>query len=136
MSYNNRSMLLFRARRYDEAIRASEQALELDPSFVNALWWKGVSCAGNRDFSKSIACLTTAMGMNDAPLLRAFLGHVYGRAGERTKALAFLRDITIAFAAKVRLPNGFCDGLRRPGRRGFDIPVVGKGISGPRKPNS
>ncbi len=107
MSYNNRGMLLFRARRYDEAIRASDQALELDPSFVNALWWKGLSCAGNRDFPKSIACLTKAMAMYDGPLLRALLGHVYGRAGERNKALAILREITMLSRQRYVSPVDF-----------------------------
>ena len=89
-----RAMLLFRAGRYGEAIQASEQALELDPNRVNALWWQGLSYAGVRDFSNSIACLTKAVNMSDGPLFRALLGHVYGRAGERTKALRILEEIT------------------------------------------
>jgi len=93
-SYGNRAMLFFRARRYDEAIRAGQQALDLDPSFVNALWWQGLSYAGNRDFPKSIACLTKAIGMNDGPLFRGLLGHVYGRAGDRAKALSILEELT------------------------------------------
>jgi hypothetical protein len=32
--------------------------------------------------------------MNDGPLFRALLGHVYGRAGERGKALGILEEIT------------------------------------------
>jgi serine/threonine-protein kinase len=57
-SYGNRAMIFFRARRYDEAIQAGQQALDLNPSFVNALWWQGLSYAGQRDFPKSIALLT------------------------------------------------------------------------------
>ena len=94
MSLNNRAMLLFRARRYGEAIQASQQALDLDPSFVNALWWQGLSYAGSRDFPKSIACLTKAITLSDEPLFRALLGHVYGRAGERVKALDILKELT------------------------------------------
>ena len=95
LSINNRAMLFFRARRYDEAIRTSQQALELDSNLVNALWWQGLSYAGNREFPKSIGCLTKAIGMNDGPLFRGLLGHVYGRAGERAKAFGMLEELTI-----------------------------------------
>jgi TolB-like protein/DNA-binding winged helix-turn-helix (wHTH) protein len=93
-TYGNRAMIFFRARRYDEAIRAGQQSLDLDPRFVNALWWQGLSYAGNRDFPKAIACLTKAIGMNDGPLFRGLLGHVYGRAGDRAKALSILEELT------------------------------------------
>lgn len=94
MSYGVRSMIFFRARRFDEAIGAGQQALEFDQSFVNALWWQGLSYAGNRDFTKSIACLKRAIAMSDGPLYRALLGFVYGRAGERDKALSVLGELT------------------------------------------
>jgi TolB-like protein/DNA-binding winged helix-turn-helix (wHTH) protein/Tfp pilus assembly protein PilF len=93
-SYSNRGMVFFRARRYDEALRASQEALDLDPNRVNALWWQGVSYAGKGDFAKSIAVLTKAAGMNNGPLFRALLGHVYGRAGNRAKAAGMLDELT------------------------------------------
>ncbi len=93
-TFTVRAMLFFRARRYDEAIRESRQALDLDPNFINALWWQGMSYAGKRDFPKSIAGLTRAVGMNDGPLFRALLGHVYGLAGDRAKALGMLEEVT------------------------------------------
>ena len=88
-------MIFFRARRYDESIQASQQALDLDPSSVNALWWQGVSYAGKRDFPKSIAALTKALSMADGPLFRGYLGFVYGQAGEKEKALGILKELTI-----------------------------------------
>jgi tetratricopeptide (TPR) repeat protein len=94
LSYTNRAMLLCRAGRYDEAIRASEQALELDPHLPNALWWQGLSYAGMRDFSRSIDSLAKGASMSDAPLFSALLGHVYGLAGERTKARRVLDELT------------------------------------------
>lgn len=93
-------MILFRCRRYNEAIRFSQQALDLDPSLVNALWWEGLSYAGTRDFPDAIACLIKAIAMNDGPLFQALLGHVYGRSGERAKALGMLNELTSM--AKVR----------------------------------
>lgn len=106
-SQANRGMIFFRARRYDEAIRASQQALDLDPNFINALWWQGISYAGKRDFPASIACLTKAIGMNDGPLFRALLAHVYGRAGEVAKARTILGQITAMSSQRYVSPVDF-----------------------------
>ncbi|MGH9627356.1 MAG: tetratricopeptide repeat protein, partial [Bryobacteraceae bacterium] len=107
LSISSRGMLLFRARRYDEAIRATEQALELDPQFINALWWQGLSFTGKRDFSKAIASLTKAVSMNDGPLFRALLGHVYGQAGEKPKALGILKELTTMSTQRYVSPMDF-----------------------------
>jgi TolB-like protein/DNA-binding winged helix-turn-helix (wHTH) protein/Flp pilus assembly protein TadD len=106
-SYGNRGMLFFRARRYDEAILASQRALDLDPSFINALWWQGLAYAGNRDFPKSTACLTRAIATNDGPVFRALLGHVYGRSGEKAKALAILEDLKTISTKRYISPGYF-----------------------------
>ena len=94
LSLNNRAMVFFRTRRYDEAIRFSQQALDLDPTMVNALWWEGLSYLGKSDFPKALASLTKAIGMDNGPLFRALLGHVYGRAGDQAKALGILNELT------------------------------------------
>jgi TolB-like protein/DNA-binding winged helix-turn-helix (wHTH) protein len=107
ISHGNRGMLFFRARRYDEAIRASQEALDLDPNFINALWWQGLSYAGKRDFPKSIACLTKALGMSDGPLFRGLLGHVYGRAGERAKAGDILDELATMSKKRYVSPADF-----------------------------
>ncbi len=90
----NRAMIFWRARRYDDAIRSSQLALDLDPNFVNALWWQGLAYAGKGDFPKSIACLTRAAGMNHGSLFRVLRAYVYGRAGDKAKALGTLDEIT------------------------------------------
>ncbi len=74
--------------------KSPRTALDLDPSFVNALWWQGVSYAGRGDFAKSIAALAKGASMNDGPLFRALLGHVYARAGNRAKALGIVDELT------------------------------------------
>lgn len=106
-TFTLRSMLFFRARRYDESIRDSQQALDLDPNFINALWWQGVSYAGKRDFPKSIACLTRAASMSDGPLFQGLLGHVYGLAGERAKALSILERLTTMSKQRLVSPVDF-----------------------------
>lgn len=92
--HSTQAMLLFRLRRFDEAISTSQHALDLDPSFVNALWWQGLSYAGKRDFTKSVACLMKAIALSEGPLFPALLGHVYGRSGERAKAAGVLKELT------------------------------------------
>jgi len=106
-SHNNRAMLLFRARRFDEAIEAGRLALDLDPTFVNALWWQGLSHAGKRAFPEAIQCLTQALGMHDGPLFRSLLGYVYGCAGDRSKALGMLSNITIMSKQRFVSPVDF-----------------------------
>ncbi|MDQ6662978.1 MAG: tetratricopeptide repeat protein, partial [Acidobacteriota bacterium] len=92
---------------YDEAIRASQQALDLDPNFINALWWQGLSYAGKRDFPQAIACLAKATSMNDGSVFRALLGHVYGRSGEARKALGILEEITTMSKQRYVSPMDF-----------------------------
>jgi TolB-like protein/DNA-binding winged helix-turn-helix (wHTH) protein/Flp pilus assembly protein TadD len=94
VSLNCRAMVFFRSRHYDEAIQSSRKALDIDPAYVSALWWEGLSYAGKGDFTKAIAALTKAVSMNDGPLFRALLGHVYGRAGDRSSALGILDELT------------------------------------------
>jgi tetratricopeptide (TPR) repeat protein len=135
-TFTVRAMLFFRARRYDEAIRDSQQALDLDPNFINAFWWQGMSYAGKHDFPKSIACLTRAVSMNDGPLFRALLGHVYGRAGERAKALGMLDEVTALARQRYVSPVDFAVVYAGLGDADSTFPLVGEGVSISRNPSS
>ena len=106
-SRNVHAMLLFRARRYDDAIRVAHQALEFDPAFVNALWWEGMSYAGKQDYSKAIACLSRAAETSNHPIFLALLGHVYGLAGQRDKALRILKEHTATSRRRYVSPMDF-----------------------------
>ncbi|MCU1234505.1 MAG: Adenylate cyclase [Candidatus Solibacter sp.] len=106
-AYNNRSMLLWRARRYDGAIRAGQQALDFDPNFVNALWWQGLSHAGKREFPRAIDCLKRGGSMNDGPLFRALLGHVYGLAGQNVNAAVILEELKAMSYVRLVSPIDF-----------------------------
>jgi TolB-like protein/Tfp pilus assembly protein PilF len=107
LALNNRAMLFFRARRYDDAIRTGQQTLDLDPSLINAFWWQGMSYAGQRNFSKAIERLSKGVSVDDGPTFRALLGHVYGLAGQRTKALAILADLTAMSTRRNVSPMNF-----------------------------
>ena len=99
-TYGVRSMLLCRARRYDEGIQSSQQALELAPFFINARWWQGLSQAGNGDLRAALDSFAKAAAADPGPIFRALKGHVYGLSGERSKALGLVNELTAM--AKIR----------------------------------
>jgi TolB-like protein/DNA-binding winged helix-turn-helix (wHTH) protein len=107
ISYTGSSMLYCRARRYDDAIRLSHQAVELAPWFVNARWWQGLAYAGKHDFSKSIECFTKAVEMDPGPVFRALLGHVRGLAGDKTAALRLVEELTLMAKQRFVSPMDF-----------------------------
>ena len=86
-------MILWTARRFDEAVREAQRGLELDPSFVNAYWWMGLAYASAGDFPKAIESLSRGLAMSDGTVLRGALGYVYGLAGQKNKALGLLSEI-------------------------------------------
>lgn len=94
ISHNNRAMLFYRARRFDESIRSSVQALDLEPGFVNALWWQGVSYAGQQRYADAIRSLNRGLAMHSGPLFLGLLGYVYGCSGDRHSAMGMLKEIT------------------------------------------
>jgi len=87
-------MVLYRAGRYDEAIEACRRALELDPRHASALWFTALAHEEKGDLRQAISELSTAVSLSSAPLYRALLGHAYGLAGDRTKALQMLETLT------------------------------------------
>ena len=103
----NRAMLFFRARRYDESIRTTEQALDLDPNIINAIWWQALSYAGKGNFPVAISQLAKAASVNDGPLFKSLIGFVYGLAGEKTKALAALKELTVMAKQRFVSPMDF-----------------------------
>jgi len=49
--------------------RSAKKTLDLDPNFINPLWWQDF--AGKRDFPRSVGCLTRAVSVSDEPMFRA-----------------------------------------------------------------
>jgi hypothetical protein len=56
---------------------------------------------------QSIACLNRGLAMNDGPVFRTLLAHVYGRAGETAKALEILEYITALSSQRYVSPADF-----------------------------
>lgn len=85
---------LYRARRFDEALREARRAMELDPSspvvnwFLSLIYLQRGDCGRARE-----AALTATKESHDAAMFLATLGLVLGRAGERDAALEVLRTL-------------------------------------------
>jgi tetratricopeptide (TPR) repeat protein len=87
--------LYYRARRYDEAIAVCQKTLELAPNYPNANWFMALALEKEGRLPEAIASLQSAVMNSRAPLFKALLGHAYGLAGERAKALGILEEIKL-----------------------------------------
>jgi tetratricopeptide (TPR) repeat protein len=87
-------LILHRARRYDDSIGQCRKALEIDPAYANALWFLALSLEQKGQLREAIAALKRAASLSAGPYHQAQLGRAYGIAGDRTKALHILRDLT------------------------------------------
>ena len=99
--------LFFRARRYDEAIAACRKTLELAPNYPNANWFMALALEKQGRIPEAIASLQSAVINSRAPLFKALLGHAYGLAGERTKALRVLEEIKLLSKQQYVSPMDF-----------------------------
>ena len=87
-------LILYFARDYDEAIRYCQRALVLEPNFLDALLWLGLSYAQKGMFEEAITQLLKAKdadGDSTEPL--ELLGHVFAVTGQRAKARIVLKAL-------------------------------------------
>jgi TolB-like protein/DNA-binding winged helix-turn-helix (wHTH) protein/Flp pilus assembly protein TadD len=88
------AMVLYRARKYDEAQAVCRKVLELHADHATALWFLALSHEQQGKLPEAIAELEKAMSASGgAPLYRALLGNAYGLSGKRAKALDTLDDL-------------------------------------------
>lgn len=87
-------MLLFHARRYDESIRMSEKALELDPNFHLAHWAIAWSLVEKAKQQSAISEMEEVVRITKrVPFHLHVVGHCYARAGRREEALHILQEL-------------------------------------------
>jgi serine/threonine-protein kinase len=84
----------YNARRYDEAIAQARKALEIDSTFSRAHFWVGMA---SEQLSRPDAAIrelemTISFG-GPVSIYLAALGHAYGVAGQRDKALSVLAEL-------------------------------------------
>ncbi len=84
----NTGEILYRASRFDDAIAECEKALEMDPQFAKALYWRTMAWIASDRLAESIAFLEAAMAMPGEVRMLAsiFLAVACARAGHREQA--------------------------------------------------
>jgi TolB-like protein/Tfp pilus assembly protein PilF len=84
---------LTNARRYDQAIEQLRKTVEMDPGFYYAHWTLGNALELKGFNEEAIAEYKKAIALNDDPLPRALLGHLYAKIGRKDEALAILKQL-------------------------------------------
>ncbi len=84
----NTGEILYRAGRYDDAIAECEKALEMDPQFAKALYWRAMAWIASDRLVESIAFLEAALKLpgETQTLASIFLAVARARAGRREEA--------------------------------------------------
>jgi len=81
-------------RDFDETIRHSEKALEMDPNFVPAHWFLGWGYAQKGMFAQAIATFEKAVSLSGgSSRMMAELGHTYAVSGRRAKAREIVHQL-------------------------------------------
>lgn len=84
----NTGELLYRARRFDEAIVECEKALEMDPQFAKALYWRTMAWIVSGKLAESLAFLEAAMAApgETRTIASVVMAIACARAGRREEA--------------------------------------------------
>jgi TolB-like protein/Tfp pilus assembly protein PilF len=80
-------------RRFDAAERAALQALELQPDYIQALWWLGMAHLGQQRYAEGLQRLERVVALSRTPLFVGMLGLGYGFAGRCEDARQLLREL-------------------------------------------
>lgn len=88
--WSNSGFVLFLARDYDEAIQASQQALELDKNFAVAHMVAGLSYVQKKSFVEAISELQKASPNPDS---RGLLAYAYAMSGNKNEARKILKQL-------------------------------------------
>jgi eukaryotic-like serine/threonine-protein kinase len=85
---------LYYARRYDEAITAYRESLQLDPNFAWGHLWIGQAEVQKRMYKEAIDEIKEAMRLSNGDIrMLATLGHAYAVSGNRSEAQNVLNDL-------------------------------------------
>ena len=79
--------------RFDEAERAGNRALELQPDYLMGLWQRGVALSGLGRHAEAMEALERVVMLSRAPIFVGVLGMAYGRAGRRDDASRLLAEL-------------------------------------------
>jgi TolB-like protein/Tfp pilus assembly protein PilF len=83
------------ARRYDEAITQCARTLELDPTYYQGYYFRGMVLSQQQQFSQAIADFNKALTLPSVPKTQILgpLGYTYAIAGRRSDAERVLKEL-------------------------------------------
>ena len=81
------------AGRYDEAIAQLRKTVEMDPNFYYGRWQLGEALEIKGFNEEAATQYKKAIELNDDPLPRALLGHLYARSDRKDEASEILRQL-------------------------------------------
>ena len=83
------------ARRYDEAVTQCGRTLELDPTYYQGYYFRGMALAQQQQFSQAIADFKKALTRPSVPTAQILgpLGYTYGMAGRRSEAQRVVKEL-------------------------------------------
>jgi tetratricopeptide (TPR) repeat protein len=85
---------LYYARRFDEAIKAYQEALEMDPNLSWGHLWIGQVLVQQGKFDQAIDEIQQAIRLSNGDIrARATLGHAYAVAGRRAEAMQVIDEL-------------------------------------------
>lgn len=83
--------ILYRARRYDEAIQVYQDVIKVQPDDANAHVYLGYTHAAKGQYAEAVAGYQKNISLNgETTGTLCFLGYAYARSGKRGEALAVL----------------------------------------------
>lgn len=84
---------LYFGRRYDQAIEELRKIVAWNPEFVNGYFNLGQAYTQKEMYEEAIAALNKAKSIDNSPMVSAFLGYAYARAGKHNEARQALAEL-------------------------------------------
>jgi serine/threonine-protein kinase len=88
------------ARDYKAALDACKRALEIDPRFHEAFWFRGVALGALGHFDEAITALDEGVTLSGSAIQRASLGYALARAGRVDEAKQMLAAFRLESAER------------------------------------
>jgi Flp pilus assembly protein TadD len=88
------AVILYYARRYEEALEESRKTIRIEPAFPGGYWALGLSQEALGQHAEAVAAFSRALELApDTPRWLGALGHSYALRGDRTAATRILERL-------------------------------------------